>query len=162
MVETATEYPPMPEIGHPESYYARLAKRAERDGNHHLHESAKVGQYATLALDPSLDWEEKLRYFKHALSRHCVPPAFADDSAWKFYRDLADVVRDTCGREAMRICSAEDDLYAARLDMGQDREKIETDAELFFQRLIGNYSECPDWFSHEDWEQLKLMRDQWI
>jgi len=162
MVEAAIEFPVMPEIGHPESYYAKLAKRAEKEGSHHLHESAKVGQYVTLAMDAALEWDQKLRYFRHALNRHCVPPPFADDRCWKFYRDLADVVRDVCGREAMRICSAEDDLYAARLEMGQAREKIESEAEDFFQRLIGGYSDCPDWFSHEDWEQLRLIRDQWI
>lgn len=162
MLEAATEFPPMPEIGHPESYYAKLCKQAERQGNPHLREAAKVGQYVTLAMDPSLEWEQKLRYFKHALNRHCVPPPFADDKTWKFYRDLADVVRDACGREAMRICSVEDDLYAARLEMGQEREKIEAEAEVFFTRIMGNFNECPEWFRHEDWEQLKVLRDQWI
>jgi hypothetical protein len=152
----------MPEIGHPESYYAKLAKRAEKDGNHHLHEAAKVGQYVTLALDHSLEWTQKLRYFRHALARHCVPPAFAGDSCWKFYRDLADIVREHAGREALRIASLEDDLYAARREMGQHEEKIAGDAEVFFQKIMGDFSECPEWFSHEDWEQLRLLRDQWV
>lgn len=162
MVETDIVFPRMPEVGHPESYYARLAKHAEREGNHHLHEAAKVGQYITLALDRSLEWEQKLRYFRHALARHCVPPPFSGDVCWKFYRDLAGVVREYAGQEALRICSAEDDLYAARLEMGQTRDKIESEAEGFFQRILGNSTECPEWFSHEDWNQLRLIRDQWI
>src|SRR5438093_6057619 len=66
--------PPLPQIGHPESYYARLAKQSEREGDIHAHEAAKVGQYITLALDPSIDWDAKRRYFRHAIKRHCAPP----------------------------------------------------------------------------------------
>ncbi|MDB5326769.1 MAG: hypothetical protein JWM57_2338, partial [Phycisphaerales bacterium] len=90
-VATLQAYPCMPEIGHPESYYARIAKHAEHHGNRHAREAAKVGQYVTLALDPALHWDQKVRYFKHAISRHCHPPDFSDDSCWKFYHDLADV-----------------------------------------------------------------------
>ena len=43
-----------------------------------------------------------------------------------FYRSLADLVRQYAGQEALRLASVEDDLYAARLAMGQTREKIES------------------------------------
>jgi len=152
----------MPEIGLPESHYAQMAKKAEREGNEHLRAAAKVGQYVTLAMDRSLDWDQKLRYFKHTLSRHCYPPRFAGDQCWTFYHNLADVVREYCGAEAMRLASTEDDLYASRLEMGQAREKIEAEAEVFFDRILGNSTSCPDHFKVEDWEQLKLLRNQWI
>jgi hypothetical protein len=77
-----------------------------------------------------------------------------------FYRSLADLVRQYAGQEALRLTSTEDDLYAARISMGQTREKIEEEAEHFFGRLVP--PECPDWFNEEDYAQLKLIRDQWI
>ena len=154
--------PPMPEIGHPEGYYAKRVHMADEAGDVHAHEAAKVGQYVTLAMDPSLSWEEKLKYFRHALKRHCAPPPFPDDDVWMFYRNLADLVRRYCGYEALRLSSQEDDLYAARLSMGQSREKIEDDAESFFDRLIGSGDFCPEWYTEEDWGQIKMIRDQWI
>lgn len=161
-VATLTAYPSMPEIGHPESYYAKIAKHAEHRGDPHAREAAKVGQYVTLALDPNLQWDQKLRYFKHAVSRHCHPPDFADDSCWKFYHDLADIVREHCGREALKLACAEDEAWAKRLAMGQLREKIAPDADYFFQRLIGRDRLCPLWFCSEDWDQLMLIRRQWV
>ena len=71
---STTVFPSLPEIGHPEMFYAKLAKHAEHKGDHHLHEAAKVGQYITLALDRSLSWQQKLRYFRHALDRIGVSP----------------------------------------------------------------------------------------
>jgi hypothetical protein len=158
----AETFPPMPEIGHPESYYARLVRRAERHNDVHAREAAKVGQYLTLALDPALSWQQKLRYFRHALARHCVPPPLAGELCWTFYHELSGLVREQAGREALRLASAEDDLYAARLSMGQDREKIASEAELFFANLLTDFSKCPEWFDHDDYDQLKLLRDQWM
>lgn len=153
--------PSMPPIGRPESFYAKLAHAADKQGDVHAREAAKVGQYVTLALDPSLTWAEKLRYFTHALARHCKPPPFPDEDVWMFYQQLADLVRQHAGAEALRIASREDDLYAVRLSMGQSRDKIEEDAEEFFAKLLpGN--EKPEHFNEEDWVQLKLIRDQWI
>lgn len=155
-------FPAMPEIGHPESYYARLAKSAEHRGNSHAREAAKVGQYVTLALDVTLSWDQRLRYFRHAISRHCHPPDFSDDSCWKFYHDLSDIVREHCGREALKLALAEDESWARRLAMGQLKEKITPDVEYFFQRLIGRDLVCPLWFSSEDWDQLIMIRKQWV
>lgn len=156
------QLPPMPEIGRPENFYAKLVKFADQQADVHLHESAKVGQYITLALDPSLSWEDKLKYFRHAMKRHCVPPPYPDDDVWMFYQNLAELVRQYAGQEALRMASTEDDLYAARLNMGQSREKIEDDAEAFFHQLMGRGDQCPEWFNETDWAQLKLIRDQWI
>jgi len=152
--------PSMPEIGHPESYYSKIVHQADRENDHHKREAAKVGQYISLAIDPHLEWEEKLKYFRHALKRHCNPPPLPDENVWVFYRSLANLVRQYAGHEALRLASTEDDLYAARLNMGQTREAIENDAEKFFARLLP--IECPEWLTEEDYQQLKLIRDQWI
>lgn len=162
MGNPARQLPAMPEIGRPESFYASLIRFAEREANAHLHEAAKVGQYVTLAIDPSLAWDEKLKYFRHVLKRHCAPPPYPDDDIWLFYKGLADLVRQHCGYEALRLASVEDDLYAARITMGQVRETIENDAEIFFYKLMGSNDQRPDYFNDSDWQQLKVLRDQWI
>lgn len=156
------QLPPMPEIGLPESHYAKLAHTADRNGDVHAHEACKVGQYITLALDVHLTWEQKLKYFTHALKRHCMPPPYPDDDIWLFYQQLANLVKQYATSEALRMASTEDDLYAARLSMGQEREKIEEDAEEFFCKLLGQGDICPDYFTEEGWAQLKMIRDQWI
>jgi hypothetical protein len=109
-----------------------------------------------------LEWPAKLRYFQHALKRHCVPPPVPDEPVWVFYRDLADLVRQYAGYEALRLASNEDDLFATRLSLGAIREVVESDAELFFAQLIGSGERRPDWVCEEDWAQLKIIRDQWI
>lgn len=163
MANPARQLPSMPEIGRPESYYAILLRQAEQQSNDHLREAAKVGQYITLAIDPSLGWDEKLKYFRHALKRHCSPPPYPDDDLWLFYNGLADLVRQHAGHEALRLASIEDDLYAARLSMGQTREVIENDAEIFFYKLLGGTGDQrPEWYNEADWQQLKVLRDQWI
>ena len=59
--------PPIPEIGHEEGYYARKVREAEKQGNDHAREAYKVAQYVTLATSPHLEWDQKIRYFAHAL-----------------------------------------------------------------------------------------------
>ena len=159
---TQRVFPPMPEVGKPETYYAKMVHRADRDGDTYSHETYKVGQYITLALDVRLSWEQKLRYIQHALKRHCNPPPFPDDDVWMFYKQLADLVRQYAGQEALRIACQEDDLYATRLAMGQTREKIADDAEEFFNRLIPAEEHCPEWFNEEDYRQIRMIRDQWV
>jgi hypothetical protein len=162
MLQQPHIFPTMPEIGQSESYYAKIARQADADGNMYAHEAAKVGQYITLALDTHLEWPAKLRYFQHALKRHCVPPPVPDESVWVFYRDLADLVRRYAGYEALRLASSEDDMYATRLALGADRPAVESDAEMFFGLLLGTGDKRPDWVSEDDWAQLKLIREQWI
>lgn len=153
--------PALPELGHSENYYVRGAHRAETNGNELKVHSYKVGQYITLAMDYKLTWEEKLRYLKHTLNKHCVPPKILEDNVWGFYKELQRLVKDAAGQEALRIASAEDDMYAALLQMGRDRAEIENRAEVFFKRLIP-CEECPEFFHDTDYAQLKLIRDQWI
>ena len=112
-------------------------------------------------MDEHLTWEQKLKYLNHALKRHCQPPPFPDDEVWMFYRQLADTVRQYAGQEALRMASLEDDMYAARLSMGQTREKIAEDAEVFFAELVPG-EQTPAWLNEEDYAQLKLIRDQWV
>ena len=153
--------PPLPEIGHPESYYAKQVHRADKRADVHAHEAYKVGQYITLGKNPYLSWPEKLKYFRHALARHCNPPPYPDDQIWMFYRSLADLVRQHSGEEALRIISAEDDTYAKRMKLGQTREAVEDEAEAFFKKFILSEA-CPDWFNQEDFEAMKIIRNQWI
>ncbi len=162
MTTQERQLPDLPVIGQPESYYARRVHEADKTGNIHVREAHKVGQYTTLAMDPSLTWEQKLKYFTHALRRHCNPPPVPDEATWVFYRDLAELIRSHCGQEALRLSMMEDDLYDKRLKLGVARDRIETEAESFFSRLLGTANRCPDHFDEEDWAQLKMIRDQWI
>jgi hypothetical protein len=162
MANPTRQLPTMPEIGRPENYYAKIVHSADKQGDVHMREAAKVGQYITLALDPNLTWENKLKYFRHAIKRHCVAPPYPDDDVWMFYQQLAELVRQYCGHEALRLSSAEDDLFAARLSMGQSREKLEDEADEFFRAVMSSGDQCPEWFNEADWLQLKLIRDQWI
>ncbi len=158
----ARQLPSMPPIGQPESYYARQVQFADKIGDPHLHEAFKVGQYISLGIDPKLKWESKLKYFDHALRRHCAPPPLPDEDVWLFYRQLADLVRLHCGYQALLLASQKDDEYAGRLANKESREKIAEEAEPFFQKLMGLGWEKPNHFSDEDWVQLKLIRDQWV
>lgn len=154
-------FPPMPEIGRPETFYAKMVHRADKAGDTFAHEAYKVGQYVTLAMAPNLTWEQKLKYLTHALKRHCQPPPFPDDDVWMFYHQLSDLVRTFAGQEALRIASVEDDLYATRVGMGQTRDKVAEDAEILFARLCPS-EQTPEWFNEEDYRQLKMIRDQWV
>jgi len=93
MASPTRQLPSMPEIGRPESYYASQVRSADGRSDVHSREAAKVGQYITLAMDPSLSWEDKLKYFRHAIKRHCSPPPYPDDEVWMFYQQLAELVR---------------------------------------------------------------------
>lgn len=157
----ATPFPRVPPLGREEAYYAKRAKRAERDGDVHLRCAYKVAQYITLALDPSLQWDEKVKYFQHALDRHCGPPPYPDDETWVFYGKLADMVRERAGAEALRLASQEDDLYAARVNMGQRRSVIEDEADRFFSKFITG-EHCAEYFNEEAFEQLKMLRNAWV
>ena len=162
MSNSMSHPPPLPQIGHPESYYARLAKQAEREGDIHLHEAAKVGQYITLALDPNIDWDAKRRYFRHAVKRHCAPPQVSSELVEVYYTRLTDLVMHHAGAEALRLASAEDDKYASRLSDGHSRRTIMEDAVEFFANLMGVDDNCPSHFKQEDWLQLRIIRNQWI
>jgi hypothetical protein len=162
MTQEWNELPPLPEIGKPESYYADQVKRADQMGNHHAREGYKVGQYITLGLNRRLDWEKKLRYFTHALRSHCVPPNLTNDKIWLFYAQLADLVRQHAGAEALRLASLEDDYYVGQINAGVPRPQIMAQAEIFFRKILGDGEKKPDYLSQDDFEQLKILRNQWI
>jgi hypothetical protein len=154
--------PSLPEIGHPETYYANRVHLADKMGDMHAHEAYKVGQYVTLAMDPGLSWSQKVRYFQHALKRHCYPPPLPDEEVWVFYQRLAHLVREHCGAEALRLASIEDDSYDRRHKAGVPDDILADEAETFFNNLMGFSDSCPAHFLEEDWAQLKLIRDQWV
>ncbi|HEY2586180.1 MAG TPA: hypothetical protein VGI81_10495 [Tepidisphaeraceae bacterium] len=155
------DVPPLPEIGHPETYYAKQVARADRLGLRHAHEAYKVGQYITLALGPRLTWEQKARYFRHALHGHCVGPDMAPNHVMKFYGDLAEMVRKYAGQEAIRLASREDDAWAAQLQRGVPREQVKAEAARFFNIMLGDERQN-DMFLKEDWEQLHVLRKAWL
>jgi hypothetical protein len=154
--------PQMPLIGQPDSFYARQLTLADKSGDLHLHEAGKVGQYVTLAVEPRLSWEKKLKYFDHALRRHCLPPPLPDDETWMFYQQLGNLVRYHCGEQALRLASRMDDEYARRLADGESRASIVADARQFFYDLMTLGEHKPSHFNEEDWGQLRLIRDQWM
>jgi len=159
---SSIDIPTLPEIGHPESYYAHLVHKADRENAMHSREAAKVGQYITLGLDPNLDWDTKRRYFRHALRRHCVPPQVSSELVEMYYQRLVDLVMHHAGAEALRLASGEDDRYACRLAGGEQRRTIMEDAVEFFANLMGVDDTCPTHFKEEDWLQLRIIRNQWI
>jgi hypothetical protein len=154
--------PEMPVIGRPESFYAKQIQWADKVGDLHLHEASKVGQYVTLALDPTLPLPKKLKYFDHALRRHCCSPPLPDEDVWLFYRQLSNLVRQYCGEQALRMASTRDDHYAQRLAEGHSRHAVVLEARQFFYDLMTLGNDRPGHFTEEDWIQLKLIRDQWV
>jgi hypothetical protein len=161
-MQQVRQLPEMPPVGRPESYYARQVQLSDKSGDLHLHEASKVGQYLTLAIDPRLGWLKKLKYFDHALRRHCNPPPLPDDEVWMFYQQLSNLVRFHCGEQALRLASAQDDEYARRLTTGESRNKLIGEARQFFYDLMTLGNEKPCHFTEDDWMQLKLIRDQWV
>jgi len=153
--------PAPPRMGRPESYYSTLARRAKEVGDGFAFASAKVGQYVTLASHPLMRWSEKLKYYLHALTKHCTPPPWPDDETWMFYQSLADTVRRHAGPEALKLASREDDAYAMRLELGEDRESIGDDADAFFGAMIPEPGKCPAWFSDEDYRSLMVLWGHW-
>ena len=156
------QFPPPPEIGLPEAHYAQLAHRADRIGDVFARDAAKVGQYVTLALAPGLDWPSKKRYFEHALRRHCVPPPLPDEDVWLYFQSLATLVRRYAGQEALRLASAEDDQYVLLEKSGMARRDLRNRAQDFFGLIMGRDGPRPDLFTVEDWDQLVLIRAQWV
>jgi hypothetical protein len=154
--------PEMPLIGRSESFYARQIELADKTGDLHLHEASKVGQYVTLALEPTLTWAKRMKYFDHALRRHCNPPPLPDDDVWMFYRRLSDLVRCHAGEQALRVACKKDDEFARRLSTGESRNPILIEARQFFYELMTLNDDKPPHFNDEDWSQLKLIREQWV
>ena len=156
------DLPDIPAVGLAESHYARLARHAERRGDQLARSAAKVGQYVTLALDPSWPWRRKRRSFDHCLRRHCRAPGYSGNGVWQFYRDLAGVVRLHAGQEAVRLACQQDDAYDRRRRAGASRKAIRADAEPFFAELLCCGDDIPKWFTQSDFRQLRMIRGQWV
>ena len=157
---TVQEFPQFPELGKEDTYYGKLAHKAEKKGEIHKRAAYKVAQYITLAKDPPLSWPEKLQYFRYALEKHAKPKPPIDDAVWDYYERLKAWIRQECGAEALRVASAEDDFYAERLNNKKEpRFKITSEAAQFFPPLVP--TECPEWFNPDDWEQLRIIQKQW-
>ena len=156
------QFPPMPPVGRSERFYDRLLRDADAANDPLARCAGKVGQYISLALADRRDWEHKRKCFDHVLRRHCKPPRYADVATWRFFQNLAEVVKEHAGAEALRLASAEDDSYAIGLGVGRTRDDIAADAEAFFGAILCCGDECPKWFTEQDWWQLKLLRDQWV
>lgn len=160
MLATEVALPPFPEIGLPESFYTHLAHQASHAGNMHAHEAAKVAQYITLGINDKLTWEEKIKCFRHALKRHCQCPPMADQRVQQFYDELTRLVRRHAGEEALKIANRLDDHFATMLKIGRPRSEIVGDADEYFQDMIPRTG-CPEWFEEEDYQVLRILRDQW-
>ena len=156
------DVPPLPQVGLPESDYVRMARLAEAQGHDHLHEALKVAQYVTLGLQPDLAWPARLKCFRHAIKHHCNAPSIPNERVWDFYDNLVTMVRDACGQEALRLASREDDIFAKQVRLGRPIGQVEEDAQKFFDMLMGRGKECPCHFHPDDWEQLRVFRDQWV
>ncbi len=155
--------PPMPRIGLPEETYLHVAHKAERNGDDLVFEAAKVGQYVSLALrDADAPWHVKLKYFRHALKRHCNAPEHADEMTKEWFGKLARMVKSQAGAEALRLAAEVDEMYEARTSMGQDIETIADDAEKFFEQICPMCETCPPIYNEEDWVKMKGIRDRWI
>lgn len=155
--------PPMPKVGLPEDMYLHVAHKAERNGDDLVLEAAKVGQYVSLALrDADAPWQTKLKYFRHALKRHCQPRERADETTKAWFGQLANLVKSHAGAEALRLAAEMDEVYEARQSMGQSTEQIADDAEKFFEQVCPMCETCPPLYNEEDWHKLKAIRDRWI
>jgi len=162
MLKSAQFFPPMPQLGQGEAYYTNLVRQAEHAHQVHAREAAKVGQYVTLGLQEDTDPASKMKFFRHAIRKHCVPPPISDVAVEGFYERLSDFVRLHAGREALRMASIEDERYAMRERDGESRGKLVAEARVFFEKLLGPDSLRSDLYTDEDWQQLKIVRHQWL
>jgi hypothetical protein len=147
-------------MGQSESFYGHKAREAETTGEIHLRAGYKVAQYITSALAPELSWEQKFKYFEHALRKHAAPPPPLDEAVMKHYAKLQDLVRTHAGQEALRVANAQHAAFGARLAAGEAKYKLRTDAIAFFRQIITS-EECPDWFHLWDFNALKALRNKW-
>lgn len=155
--------PKMPKIGLPEKVYLNAAREAEARGDDLTFEAAKVGQYVSLALrDLDARWEKKLKYFRHALKRHCQPPEHADAVTKAWFEKLAAHVKSYAGNEALRLAAEQDECFETRRELGQTADEIAEDAEPFFDMVCPHCDTCPPVYNESEWEQLKEYRDRWI
>jgi hypothetical protein len=152
---------PMPVIGHPEIFYVKHIKQAEETGAFHAREAYKVGRYVTLAIDPKLPWEEKIRYFKHVLKHHVTAPDGSDPETQQYYHKLLDLVKRYASQEAVKSIKHESDRLREMRQRGESLEKVRIEAGAALSRVIGDHAACPHWMRPDAWEQVKMIQRQW-
>ena len=156
----STNLPHLPELGRPERFYIEHVHEADRFHDHHAHEAYKVGLYITRAINYSSSWDEKLRCFLHALKHHCVAPLVTTPAINDYYSQLAHLVREEAGAEAMRVASKADDAWAARIAAGESRSDVMHEAEKFFTNLLRS-THKPQWINLAEYEALMILKKYW-
>ncbi|HWE93724.1 MAG TPA: hypothetical protein VG269_07085, partial [Tepidisphaeraceae bacterium] len=73
-----------------------------------------------------------------------------------------DLVRRHAGAEAIHLASREDDAWAAQLQRGVPKAEVKAEAARFFKAMFGDDDRQPDYFNREDWEQLRVLRKNWL
>lgn len=159
--QTTHQFHPLPVIGHPEAWYVKHIEIADASSDRLTRASFKVGQYVTLALDPKRSWEEKVKFFRHALKHHCTAAETADPETVGFCQKLKALVLRYASQEARRAAHQEHDGYSMRLDMGVGREALAEEAEVFFPNILG-HGPCPDYLTPEAFKEICTLRDRWI
>jgi hypothetical protein len=152
----------MPVIGYPEQYYLKHVQDADKSNDILGRDAYKVGQYVTLGVDHKEPPDRKAKYFNHALRRHATAPAGSTVPVADFYQRLADVVRKHAGQEVLRLAKRESEMLQKRLSGGTNRETLKQEFHDFFRKLTGeSHHHCPEWLSHECWDQLRAIRSHW-
>lgn len=159
METTGRVFPNLPELGREDTYYGKVAHKAEKQGDLYTRAVYKVAQYLTLAQNPSLKWPEKLKYFRHAIEKHAKPTPPIDDEVWAFYQRVQDWVRIECGAEALRLTATENQFFTERKMQHEARFRIVSDAAQFFRDVVP--AECPGWFSAEVYDELRAIQLRW-
>ena len=159
METTRKVFPDFPELGQEDTYYGKLAHKAEKQSDLHTRAVYKVAQYLTLAKNPSLPWLEKLKYYRHALEKHATPVPPIDDEVWAFYLKLQDWVRRECSQEARGLVATENQFYDERKKQHEARFRIVSDAAKFFRDIVP--SDCPDWFTPAIYSELRAIQLHW-
>jgi hypothetical protein len=152
--------PPLPELGEVEKVYGKRAQHAEKSGDVHGASANKVAQYVTLALDSSLDWPGKARYFEHALKKHAAPKPPIDDQVIAYYLQLQSFVKQYAGSEALKLVYEQNAELQARKDKKEVIFKLRSEAAQFFKQFLPQ-GDKPDWFNDEDYRELISIRNKW-
>ena len=155
-----TPLPALPELGREDTYYGKLAHKAEKAGDLHTRAANKVAQYLTLARKKP-EWPEKLKYLQYAIEKHAKPQPPIDDAVWAFYQGLQEWIRQEAGAQALVLAAKEDEFYTERTRQSEARFRIVSDAARFFRVLLGVTGDRPDWFTEGDYQQLRKLQLKW-
>lgn len=154
--QQTSRFHPLPVIGHPDTFYVKQIELAEKAGDIHALESQKVGRYVTLAMDPAMPWEEKLRHLLHAMKRHCAPPPGATSEVQAFYQRLTELVRRHASQEALRFLAHETESQRLRGQLS-DPAVLHHKAVELRKRIVGDADACPKWMTQEAWDQINRL-----